>query len=35
VLTEVNPTHDPTGELLRRYIEGVAASLVGRQGLEP
>jgi arginase len=27
VLTEVNPTHDPGGELLGRYIEGVAIAL--------
>ena len=27
VLTEVNPTHDPGGELLGRYINGVAAAL--------
>jgi arginase len=27
VLTEVNPTHDPGGDLLRRYIDGVAAAL--------
>jgi arginase len=27
VLTEVNPTHDPAGELLGRYIDGVAAAL--------
>jgi arginase len=27
VLTEVNPTHDPGGELLGRYIDGVAAAL--------
>jgi arginase len=27
VLTEVNPTHDPRGELLGRYIDGVAAAL--------
>ena len=29
VLTEVNPTHDPGGELLSRYIDGVAAALGG------
>jgi arginase len=29
VLTEVNPTHDPSGELLSRYIDGVAAALGG------
>jgi arginase len=27
VLTEVNPTHDPGGELLGRYIDGVTAAL--------
>ncbi|MBV9380900.1 MAG: arginase family protein [Streptosporangiaceae bacterium] len=27
VLTEVNPTHDPSGVLLGRYIDGVAAAL--------
>src|SRR6516225_4872625 len=27
VLTEVNPTHDPGGELLSRYIDGVARAL--------
>jgi arginase len=27
VLTEVNPTHDPGGELLDRYVDGVAAAL--------
>lgn len=27
VLSEVNPTHDPDGELLGRYIDGVAAAL--------
>ena len=27
VLTEVNPTHDPGGELLGRYVDGVAAAL--------
>jgi arginase len=27
VLTEVNPTHDPAGELLGRYINGVTAAL--------
>jgi arginase len=34
VLTEVNPTHDTGGELLGRYIDGVAAALaepVGNQ----
>ena len=29
VLTEVNPTHDPGGELLGRYAGGVAAALAG------
>jgi arginase len=28
VLTEVNPTHDPTGELLDRYVEAVTAAFV-------
>jgi len=28
VLTEVNPTHDPGGELLGRYVDGVTAALV-------
>jgi hypothetical protein len=27
VLTEVNPTHDPGGDLLKRYIDGIAAAL--------
>lgn len=27
VLTEVNPTHDPGGQLLSRYIDGVATAL--------
>jgi arginase len=27
VLTEVNPTHDPGGDMLGRYIDGVAAAL--------
>jgi hypothetical protein len=27
VLTEVNPTHDPGGELLGRYSDGVTAAL--------
>ncbi len=27
VLTEVNPTHDPDGEVLGRYIDGAAAAL--------
>jgi arginase len=27
VLTEVNPTHDPSGHLLARYIDGVVAAL--------
>jgi arginase len=27
VLTEVNPTHDPAGELLGRYLDGVTAAL--------
>jgi arginase len=27
VLTEVNPTHDPSGDLLSRYIEGVTGAL--------
>ena len=26
-LTEVNPTHDPAGDLLGRYLDGVAAAL--------
>jgi arginase len=30
VLTEVNPTHDPSGGLLARYIDGVVAALTGR-----
>ena len=30
VLTEVNPTHDPSGELLSRYIDGVAMALAVR-----
>lgn len=29
VLTEVNPTHDPSGRLLARYIDGVVAALSG------
>jgi arginase len=29
VLTEVNPTHDPTGELLGRYLDGITAALAG------
>jgi arginase len=29
VLTEVNPTHDPSGGLLRRYADGVAHALGG------
>jgi arginase len=29
VLTEVNPTHDPSGELLQRYVAGVAAAIAG------
>lgn len=28
VLTEVNPTHDPGGELLDRYLDGVTAALI-------
>ncbi|BEP12878.1 arginase family protein [Acidothermaceae bacterium B102] len=28
VLTEVNPTHDTTGELLRRYVETLVVALV-------
>ena len=27
VLTEVNPTHDPSGDLLSRYIDGVIGAL--------
>jgi hypothetical protein len=27
VLTKVNPTHDPAGELLGRYLDGVTAAL--------
>jgi arginase len=27
VLTEVNPTHDPSGVLIRRYVDGVTAAL--------
>jgi arginase len=27
VLTEVNPTHDPSGDLLGRYIDGVVSAL--------
>lgn len=30
VLTEVNPTHDPDGQLLRRYVAGVANAIAGR-----
>jgi arginase len=29
VLTEVNPTHDPTGRHLRRYVDAVAPSITG------
>jgi arginase len=29
VLTEVNPTHDPGGELLGRYIDGITGALAG------
>jgi len=29
VLTEVNPTHDPGGELLGRYVDGIAVALAG------
>jgi Arginase family len=29
VLTEVNPTHDPGGDLLGRYVGGVTAALAG------
>jgi arginase len=29
VLTEVNPSHDPGGEQLRRYVEAVAGALAG------
>jgi isocitrate lyase len=29
VLTEVNPTHDPGGALLGRYVDGVTAALAG------
>jgi arginase len=32
VLTEVNPTHDPGGELLGRYIDAVAAALATLPG---
>ena len=35
VLTEVNPTHDPSGELLDRYIAGVAGALAGGEGGDP
>lgn len=28
VLTEVNPTHDPDGQLMRRYVTAVAGALV-------
>jgi arginase len=27
VLTEVNPTHDPSGQLLARYVDGVVSAL--------
>jgi arginase len=27
VLTEVNPTHDPSGELISRYIDGITTAL--------
>jgi len=29
VLTEVNPTHDPTGDQLNRYIAIVTDAIVG------
>jgi arginase len=29
VLTEVNPTHDPSGHLLARYIDGVVSAVAG------
>jgi arginase len=32
VLTEVNPTHDTGGELLGRYLDGVAAALADPVG---
>ena len=32
VLTEVNPTHDPGGELLGRYVDAVAAALATPPG---
>jgi hypothetical protein len=28
VLTEVNPTHDPGGEPLDRYLDGITAALI-------
>jgi arginase len=31
VLTEVNPTHDPTGRQLERYVEAVAGALSARR----
>jgi arginase len=30
VLTEVNPTHDPSGRLLERYLDGIVGVLAGR-----
>jgi arginase len=32
VLTEVNPTHDPSGELLDRYIDAIATALAPPPG---
>jgi arginase len=32
VLTEVNPTHDPTGELLDAYLDAVVSALVAAAG---
>jgi hypothetical protein len=29
VLTEVNPTHDATGELISQYIDGIVSALAG------
>jgi arginase len=28
VLTEVNPTHDPSGRLLARYLDGLIGALI-------
>jgi arginase len=30
VLTEVNPTHDPSGRQLNRYVDGVVSAVAGR-----